>query len=239
MEKWPNGRLGEVLLASRRGDTGALTKRRLRAALLSLLGARVTAIRMEGAFVYAGLEDGRLIVSADGGLNWRTFAISQGGAVQSFWVDAEDPRIAVAVLESNSAPLPVPSPRVLRTFNGGVFWDDLTGNLPEGSANGVTASRTSRGLYVATAKGVYFATTNLEVLGQSPSWRPMAGLLERRQWTSSSTRAKASFGRWWKAMASTPRLPLTGLATQAFWTWRVLPPAPSRQAPWSGLREPR
>jgi len=54
---------------------------------------------------------------------------------------------------------------VLRTTNSGGFWDDLTANLPDAPARGITAERTAGAIYVATDKGVYYATADLENAG--------------------------------------------------------------------------
>jgi uncharacterized protein (TIGR03437 family) len=69
-------------------------------------------------------------------------------------------------------------PRVLRTTNSGGFWDDLTSNLPNGAAHGITAARTAGAVYVATDNGVFFATADLE--NASPAavtWMPIGNRL--------------------------------------------------------------
>ena len=50
----------------------------------------------------------------------------------AIWVDANDPRVAVAVLGARTAVAPEQSKPayVLRTMNGGIYWDDITTNLP-------------------------------------------------------------------------------------------------------------
>lgn len=54
---------------------------------------------------------------------------------------------------------------MLRTTNSGGFWDDLTSNLPAAPAHGVAAERGAGAVYVATDKGVYFASADLENAG--------------------------------------------------------------------------
>jgi uncharacterized protein (TIGR03437 family) len=64
----------------------------------------------------------------------------------------------------------------MRTINGGAVWDDMTGNLPDSPARGVTADRSSSAVYVATKQGVFYASVNLETLGGAVSWAPLSGL---------------------------------------------------------------
>ena len=48
--------------------------------------------------------------------------------------------------------------RVLRTNTGGVFWEDLTGNLPAAAAvRGVAFDRASNAVYAARIAALYFA----------------------------------------------------------------------------------
>ena len=90
------------------------------------VGARVTSLAASGEYVYAGSDGGRIWSSADRGLNWRAQALadSGGGAVETVFAPADEPRVALASLGA----------RVFRTFNGGLFWDDITANLPAGVA---------------------------------------------------------------------------------------------------------
>ena len=86
------------------------------------------------------MADGRIIVSADSGINWQPDTrIGQSGAVTAFWVDPADPRIALAVFASHAhGPEGIP-PRVLHTIDGGLSWDDISANLPDVTVRGVTA----------------------------------------------------------------------------------------------------
>jgi len=58
---------------------------------------------------------------------------------------------------------------VLRTLNGGLYWDDITANLPETAAFGVAADFAARAVYVATLGGIYQADLS------APSWTRLAG----------------------------------------------------------------
>ena len=134
----------------------------------------LTAIQIVGDTVYQGTGDGRITVSS--GDSSQTFAVSDGGPVQRFWVDPQDPRVALAVLGSRPHDAAVRAAHVLRTENGGGFWDDLTANLPDVGVRGVTASRPSGAVYVATDRGVFFTRADLNGLGGATPWQALAGL---------------------------------------------------------------
>ena len=171
--EWPPGEKQ----AWRRTDSGsAELERSLRAIYSQARGALVTAITpLHGDTIYTGMVDGRISASTDGGRNWQTFT-TNGGAVESFWVDPKDPRVALAVLGTKTPQAGVVSPHVLRTENAGVFWDDL--KLPDVAAHGVTASRSNSAVYVATDRGVFYSKVDLNSLGQPESWQLLAGLPE-------------------------------------------------------------
>jgi uncharacterized protein (TIGR03437 family) len=126
--------------------------------------------------VYLGTADSRIQVSTDGGHNYPTmFTVSESGAIERFWTDPSDPRIAIAVLDSASSPAAV---HVLRTVNGGAVWDDMTGNLGGQAVHGVTADRASGAVYIATDTGVFYASVDLETIGGPVSWTRLGGLPE-------------------------------------------------------------
>jgi uncharacterized protein (TIGR03437 family) len=81
--------------------------------------------------------------------------------------------VAVAALgaRAGAAPNALKPSYVLRTMNGGGFWDDITANLPDAaSAHGVTADRASGAVYVATDAGVFFTATDLGAAGRPGNW---------------------------------------------------------------------
>jgi uncharacterized protein (TIGR03437 family) len=127
------------------------------------------------------MQNGEIRVSADRGVNWQTFAPAGGGdagPVERFWVDPQDPRVALAALgptpdDPFRASVPV---HVLHTVNGGAFWDNFTANLPDVAAHGVAADSTSGALYAATDAGVFMAYTDLNALGAVESWTALPGL---------------------------------------------------------------
>jgi len=146
----------------------------LKNALSQVLNHSITAIATVKDYIYAGDSEGRLRVSADAGVSWGASSKpSESGKVEAIWVDPNDPRVAVAAL---SAPGSVASGSgkptfVLRTMNGGDFWDDITSNLPDtASAHGITADRVSGAIYVATDAGVFFTATDLGSAGRPTTW---------------------------------------------------------------------
>ena len=108
--------------------------------------------------VYAGSEDGRIWRSVDGGVRFEATgalpAVS-GHKVERLYVDPANPLVVLAALNG-------PAPHVLRTFNGGNFWEPLDSHLPVAAASSVTADPASGAVYVATDKGVYWTRFDLE-----------------------------------------------------------------------------
>ena len=146
----------------------------LKAALSQVVNRTVTAFTPAREYIYVGDSEGRLQVSSDAGISWGTaFRLGDAGAVEAIWVDPADPRVAIAVLRGrNTALASQPkSPYVIRTMNGGVFWDDITADLPEGAAaHGVTADRATGTIYIATDAGVFYTATDLASAGSATSW---------------------------------------------------------------------
>jgi uncharacterized protein (TIGR03437 family) len=148
--------------------------RNLRDALSQVLKHSVTAIAAAKDTIYAGDSDGRLRVSQDAGVSWGAASkLADSGQVEAIWVDPNDPRVAIAVFSARSGAVsnPAKPAYVLRTMNGGGFWDDITANLPDtAAAHGVTADRASGAIYVATDAGVFFTATDLGSAGRPTNW---------------------------------------------------------------------
>jgi len=148
--------------------------------LLEAAGSiRPTAIQTARDFIYAGDSEGRLLVSSDGGTSWGTaFRLTRdAGPVEAIWVDRNDPRVAIATLgaRANTSGEQARPASVIRTMNGGIFWDDITSNLPDNAvAHGVTADRTAGAIYVATDAGVFFTITDLAAAGSATAWTSLA-----------------------------------------------------------------
>ena len=145
-----------------------------KAALSQLLKHSITAVATAKDYIYTGDSDGRMQVSPDAGASWpQQFKLADLGAVEAIWVDANDPRVAVAALAARpaSAQAQAKPTYVLRTMNGGIFWDDITSNLPDSAvAHGVAADRASGAVYLATDAGVFFTLTDLASAGAPTSW---------------------------------------------------------------------
>jgi uncharacterized protein (TIGR03437 family) len=112
----------------------------------------------DGRHVYAGSTDGRIWHSVDGGDFRETAASSAvaGRKVERLYVDPANPLVAFAALSGDG-------PHVLRTPNGGNFWDPLDSpSLPAVAAHAVTADPNSGAVYVATDKGVYWTQFKFE-----------------------------------------------------------------------------
>lgn len=148
-------------------DTGEPERRAASAAI----GSEVATTAGAGDYRYAGGADGRIWVSLDAGRTWSSPAAGDRGAVRAIWVDQEEPRIAMAALAGPAGP------RVLRTVNGGQFWDDLTADLPDGAAaHGVTGDRAAGVVYVATDQGVFTAPADLNAPAPARPWTRLEGL---------------------------------------------------------------
>jgi uncharacterized protein (TIGR03437 family) len=123
-------------------------------------GAAVTAYGRSGQTVYAGTSDGRILRSRDDGATFAATDMGRAsGPVERIFVDPAQPDVALAALGGPNAP------HVLRTFNGGAWWDALDSNLPNAPAHGVTGERTAGAVYVATDQGVFWTQTDLDNAG--------------------------------------------------------------------------
>jgi uncharacterized protein (TIGR03437 family) len=151
----------------------------LRETYSSRLGAGITAITSSGESIYAGFVDGRVVASHDHGVSWERWALgAEAGAVERFWIDPTDPRTALAIVgfRPRDAASPIPAVHVVHTTNGGGYWAQLTGDLPDTGAHGVAADRTTGAVYVATDRGVFMTYIDLGVMGSPAHWTQVAGL---------------------------------------------------------------
>lgn len=139
----------------------------LRAELSEPFGAPVTSVATAGTFWYAGSTDGRVWVSPDGGLTWRPSRFPDGASVARFSVDPRDPSIALVAVGRN----------VFRTLNGGLFWDDVTANLPDATVRGLAVDRANNALFAATDRGVFLTSIDLNAAGPANGWSRVEGNL--------------------------------------------------------------
>lgn len=136
--------------------------------------APVRALRA-GTYLYAGTADGRLFSSSDDGLTWREFRFADSGRVESIFADPREPQIALAAI----APASAGGVRLLRTTNAGLFWDDLSANLPPGAAHGVTGDLATGTVYLATESGLFLTVTNLRNASPATRWERIDNGLPR------------------------------------------------------------
>jgi uncharacterized protein (TIGR03437 family) len=134
------------------------------------LNATITAVALSGNSLYAGSADGQLWVSNDKGASWGTPSDRQAGAIQAIYVNPKDARIALAAVGGHGT-------HALRTMNGGIFWDDISANLPDAAAHGITADASGGAIYIATDAGVFYTTTDLASAGRPSSWSAASGNL--------------------------------------------------------------
>ena len=157
-------------------STQAMSELLLRRVYSQDRGVPATAMSSaQNGVVYLGSADGSISASTDGGRSWPQTFVTNAGRVEAFWVDPNDPRIALAALGPRPQDATAAAPHLLRTENGGVFWDDLKLDLP---AHGVWASRASGAIYAATDRGVFYSRTDLNSLAGPGPWQALAGLPE-------------------------------------------------------------
>lgn len=136
----------------------------------------ISAFASGGARMMAGTSDGRLWLSPDEGRTWMRLsaglpAADTGRAVVSLWIDPSSPLTAAAVFSGTAGG------RVFRSVDGGMFWDDMTADLPQGALTAVTGSVRGSALYVAGAAGAFYAAANLTEPAPPGSWRSIGDSL--------------------------------------------------------------
>ncbi|MES1257726.1 MAG: hypothetical protein ABUS51_04820, partial [Acidobacteriota bacterium] len=125
-------------------------------------GQQVSAVGQGPGIAYLGTADGKLFSSRDSGASWSEALRTPGAGIDRIWVDAERPESALAAAGA----------RLLRTVNGGGFWEDVTGALPAAQIHGVTADRSAGVVYLATDRGVFSGSVSLNDAGPSASdWK--------------------------------------------------------------------
>jgi uncharacterized protein (TIGR03437 family) len=166
----PPGNIGVASVWLVASDLQTDREAELRRVYTARLGAEITAMAVSGDVVYAGSSDGQIWVSRDRGRSWNPPHIAANGPIEEFFVDAQASRMALAAAGGTGA-------HVLRTVNTGGFWDDLSANLPDVPAHGITADRAAGAVYVATDRGVYWAHEDLEAASPASEWSLITGNL--------------------------------------------------------------
>jgi uncharacterized protein (TIGR03437 family) len=145
----------------------------LQSAYGRVLGAKLSAATEGGGAEYAGSEDGRLWSSLDGGQSWRLGSAPNGlSEVRRIVSDPQDGHFAAAALAGSEGK----GARVLRTLDGGLSWDDLTADLPEGRVSGLAFDRATGALYAATDHGVFLSFQGLRAPEPAARWQALPGL---------------------------------------------------------------
>lgn len=162
---------GEKSAWRRVSDVGALADETLASDLAKRFSAPVEAVARSSSWIYAGSSDGQIWSSSDSGGTWSLASDRLAGPVESIYVSPRDGRIALAAVSGRSALPGQPHPaRILRTMNGGIFWDDITANLPDFPAHGVAADPQSGAVYAATDAGLFLTWMDLGAAGRATTW---------------------------------------------------------------------
>lgn len=159
-------------------DGSFLRDAALKQSASSAIGTPITAAASAGNYLYAGSADGQIWSSADKGNSWGTPSDRLGQPVEAIYISARDPRVALAALGARTSTATQPkAAHVLRTMNGGIFWDDITANLPDSAVHGVVADPASGTVYAASDAGVFVTQTDLASAGRPTTWSTLsAGL---------------------------------------------------------------
>jgi uncharacterized protein (TIGR03437 family) len=136
----------------------------LRESIARRSGRQFASVAAAGGLVYGGTADGRLAVTRDGGATWSESPRAAAAGIDRIWADVTRPESALAASGT----------RLLRTVNGGLFWDDVTGALPPAAIHGMAADRSASVVYVATDRGVFAGTLSLNDAGPVASnWKSL------------------------------------------------------------------
>ncbi|MEZ5401231.1 MAG: hypothetical protein R2729_16290 [Bryobacteraceae bacterium] len=141
-------------------------RRTIEATLETLAGGSVvlTAEASAGGWIYAA-SGGRVWISADRGRSWRLSLLPAGsGSAVRLATFEQEPRTALAVVTGAG------DARLLRTVNGGLFWDDVTANLAGTGLRAVAGDFSSGTVYAAAAGGLYQTEIDLLRAAPAPRW---------------------------------------------------------------------
>ncbi len=96
---------------------------------------------------YAGMEDGRVYTTTDGGGSWYQLATSPGEPAGKLWLDPLNPERVYAINQWGGV--------IHRSLDGGVTWEDLD---PPGASDLVFHPDISGTLFILDYDGVYSST---------------------------------------------------------------------------------
>lgn len=137
----------------------------LRARFGAAVRGEVSAAGISGATAYAGTADGRLLASHDNGATWNEAPRIASQSIARIWVDGDRPDSALAAAGGH----------LYRTVNGGLFWDEVTGDLPSSAIHGIAADGSAGAVYVATDRGAFSGRLSLNDAGSAATgWTAIA-----------------------------------------------------------------
>ncbi|QOJ00120.1 MAG: hypothetical protein HRU70_06315 [Phycisphaeraceae bacterium] len=155
------------------------------------------------AVIYSGSSTGRVFVTTNTGTNWtdRTLGLPSG-QIADLIVNPGNPANAYVSNYNTSGP------RVLRTPDFGVTWENVTGNLPTGVAARaieIDFSTATPALYVGSGAGVYHSFDLGQTWTKNNSTFPNANVSDLHIDRINRTITAATYGRGaWRAPLPTP-----------------------------------
>jgi uncharacterized protein (TIGR03437 family) len=154
-----------TLVAAQTGVWTPITGSDPEIALRARFSGTFSAMVLTGTTAYAGMSDGRLMVSRDSGATWNEAPRIAAESIARIWVDSERPDVALAAAGAH----------LYRTINGGLFWDEVTGALQAGQIHGIAADRSAGVVYAATDRGVFSGSLSLNDAGAAATnWKAVA-----------------------------------------------------------------
>ncbi|MEM8524421.1 MAG: hypothetical protein AAGG68_07245 [Bacteroidota bacterium] len=117
--------------------------------------------------IFVGTDDGNVQVTRDGGITWRLASVTLPNRfVTSVICDFDDPLKAYVTFSGYRRTDYLP--HVFMTLNGGMTWEDISGELPEVPVNDLIIDDENAGvLYAATDLGVWRRN------GENAGWKQL------------------------------------------------------------------
>ena len=144
--------------------------------------------------IYAGTDDGNVWRTSNGGTNWSKISSSLPVRwITRLAVDYNNPLIAYVTISGYRYDEYIP--HILKTLDGGLTWNDISGNLPQAPISDVIIDPIdNKTLYIANDLGVYFSSSsgNWAVLGDS---LPNVPVIDLTLHQPTRTLIAATFGR--------------------------------------------
>jgi uncharacterized protein (TIGR03437 family) len=149
---------------------GGLSWLSLNAGLPNLRLTRLLAAPQAGRGLLAQWENGPLLEWVPGSrAAWQSLPNPAPTRSSLRWSDASSPLLLLEVRDS----------RLWRSLDGGLRWDDLTGDLPAQSLNGLAADRDTGALYLATDRGLFYSLNSFSAPSTPTPWIRLAGNFPR------------------------------------------------------------